>query len=81
MDTVAVELFFMLIVLKLPVLYLFGVVWWAVRAEPRPLEGAARTVESRPPRCPWDRSRRPQRRGGPSARTAAARRAGRSRVS
>jgi hypothetical protein len=35
----------MLVVLKLPVLYLCGVVWWAIRAEPRPLEGAGRTVE------------------------------------
>ena len=30
----------MLIVLKLPVFYLCAVVWWAIRAEPRPLEGA-----------------------------------------
>lgn len=30
----------MLVVLKIPVVYLCAVVWWAIRAEPRPLEGA-----------------------------------------
>ena len=31
----------MLVILKIPVVYLCLVVIWAVRAEPRPLEGAA----------------------------------------
>ena len=35
----------MMFVLKLPVLYLAGVVWWAIRAEPRPPEGAGLLVE------------------------------------
>ena len=74
MEAVAVELFFMMIVLKLPIIYLFGVVWWAVRAEPRPLEGAPLRSDVRPPHCPWDRSRRPRRRG-PSPRARAAARA------
>ena len=30
----------MLVILKIPVVYLCAVVWWAIRAEPRPLEGA-----------------------------------------
>ena len=30
----------MLVILKIPVVYLCWVVWWAVRAEPEPLEGA-----------------------------------------
>ena len=30
----------MLVVLKIPVVYLCAVVWWAIRAEPQPLEGA-----------------------------------------
>jgi hypothetical protein len=66
----AAELVFMLVVLKLPILYLCGVVWWAIRAEPRPLEGAGRTVEplDRPPDGRWGhgRPRRPRgRRRGP----------------
>ena len=31
----------MIVILKIPIVYLCLVVWWAVRAEPRPLEGAA----------------------------------------
>jgi hypothetical protein len=34
------ELVFMMVILKLPVVYLCVVVWWAVRAEPEPPEGA-----------------------------------------
>jgi hypothetical protein len=51
----------MLVVLKLPVLYLCAVVWWAIRAEPRPLEGAGRAVEPVGPRPGDDRRRRPRR--------------------
>lgn len=40
MDSVSVwEALFMLLVLKIPVVYLSGVVWWAVRAEPAPEGG------------------------------------------
>ena len=37
-----VELLFMMLILKLPILYLAGVCYWAIKAEPepRPLEGA-----------------------------------------
>lgn len=38
----------MLVILKIPVLYLCAVVWWAVRAEPRPPEGAARLTALAP---------------------------------
>jgi hypothetical protein len=72
------ELVFMLVILKIPVVYLCAVVWWAIRAEPRPLEGAARLVPlDLPPSCGWrERTRRrPIRpRGGRSRATA--RRAG-----
>jgi hypothetical protein len=52
------ELVFMLVVLKLPVVYLCCVVWWAIRAEPRPEEGAATRVAVEPePPCPWWRRR------------------------
>ena len=30
----------MMLILKLPILYLVGVCWWAIRQEPNPLEGA-----------------------------------------
>ena len=45
----------MLVVLKIPVVYLCVVVWWAIRAEPRPPEGAFRPARlvSTPPDCDW----------------------------
>jgi len=40
MDSVSVwEALFMLVVLKIPVVYLGCVVWWAIRAEPLPEGG------------------------------------------
>jgi hypothetical protein len=48
----------MLVVLKIPVVYLCAVVWWAIRAEPDPLDGAARLVPLEPPApCDWRRRR------------------------
>ena len=35
-----VEIIFLMLVLKLPILYLVGVVYWAVKAEPPPPEPA-----------------------------------------
>ena len=62
------ELVFMLVVLKIPVVYLCAVVWWAIKAEPRPLEGAAPVVVApeAPPGCDWRRRwrLRPSRPGG-----------------
>lgn len=56
----------MMFVLKLPILYLIGVVWWAVRATPDPYEPAA-LVAAEPdpedpiaPACPWRDPRRSQ---------------------
>ncbi len=58
----------MLVILKIPVVYLCAVVWWAIRAEPRPLEGSARLAVLDPnPGCDWHRRRGPHRplpRGG-----------------
>lgn len=53
-----VEVVFMMVILKIPVVYLCLVVWWAVKAEPRPLEGAAAPARlpDHPP-CPWNRRR------------------------
>ena len=38
----------MLVILKIPVVYLCTVVWWAIRAEPRPPEPAVKTVRAEP---------------------------------
>lgn len=73
----------MLVILKIPVLYLCAVVWWAIRAEPRPLEGAqvGMPLEPRPRHpqapCDWKRRGGPRRigpHGGRGGRLVAARR-------
>jgi hypothetical protein len=75
----------MLVILKIPVVYLCAVVWWAIRAEPRPLEGAGRLAVLDPgPSCDWRRRRghgvplRPRPRGG---RTVGVRRSFRAQAS
>jgi hypothetical protein len=60
------EFIFLMLVLKLPIVYLCAVVWWAVKAEPKPPEPAFTLVTEEPP--PWRPRRRPTRRlGGPHA--------------
>jgi hypothetical protein len=60
-----VEILFMMVVLKLPILYLAAVIYWAVKAEPRPYEGALLPVaDDSGPQLPRQPRRRP-RRGGP----------------
>jgi hypothetical protein len=54
------ELIFMMIVLKIPILYLCAVVWWAIKAEPRPLEEAAIAVPTDPEVGPERMGRRPR---------------------
>ena len=70
------EVVFMLVILKIPVVYLCLVVWWAIRAEPRPPEAAGRLVPIDTAPCDWNGRRRtptrPLPRGG---RHVAARRA------
>ena len=57
----------MLVVLKIPVVYLCAVVWWAIKAEPRPLEGAGVVASLGPdPACDW--RRRSALRRGPAPR-------------
>ena len=49
MDSVSVwEALFMLVVLKIPLVYLGAVVWWAIRAEPLPEDGRRRGRRARP---------------------------------
>ena len=70
-----------MVILKIPIVYLCWVIWWAIKAEPRPEEGAAiqAVVGQVDPRGGTRRRRRqprrPSPRGGPSrtyARTARA---------
>jgi hypothetical protein len=76
-----VELIFMMVILKLPILYLAGVCYWAIKAEPKPLEGARAParLEPGPDRPSSRRPRRPRPRGGPDRRDVRIARASRSR--
>lgn len=61
------EAIFFLLILKIPVVYLSLVVWWAIRAQPAPndgLEGAIVPASDLDPR-PGGRWRRRPRRQGP----------------
>jgi hypothetical protein len=55
------ELIFLMLVLKIPIVYLCCVVYWAIKAEPKPLEGALLPAvpepTPEPPPCPWQRRR------------------------
>jgi hypothetical protein len=73
------EFLFLMLIMKLPIAYLCWVVYWAVKAEPRPPEPAVLRVATEPdPRAPWrlpprQHSRRRGPHGAPSrgyARTA-----------
>jgi hypothetical protein len=79
-----VELIFMMLILKLPILYLAGVCYWAIKAEPRPLEEARVTAPLGPgPQGPSHRRRprRPSSHGGPRRRDPRTARAARVRPS
>jgi hypothetical protein len=70
------EFVFMMVVLKIPIVYLCLVVYWAVKAEPKPPEPALLRVDASDlePRQPWrPRPRKP--RPGPHTSPATARRA------
>ena len=56
---------FLMLILKIPIVYLAWVVYWAIKAEPKPPEFAPVTVRIEPePRSPW--SRPPRSRPRPS---------------
>jgi hypothetical protein len=67
LSTSAWEAIFLLLVLKIPMIYLAVVVWWAIRAEPTPGDGRE-PVHALVPLtpCGWDdwRRRRPRRGAG-----------------
>ena len=71
----------MMLVLKLPIVYLVGVVWWAVRAQPDPYEPAALVAatpepDPEPPSaCTWRAHRRPRSPRGAPGRMPTRRRA------
>jgi hypothetical protein len=63
------EAIFMLVVLKLPMVYLAAVVWWAIRAEPHSAGGGPGGGRAFVPLTPcgwdeWRRTRTTRRRGG-----------------
>jgi hypothetical protein len=75
------EFIFMMLILKIPIVYLCLVVYWAVKAEPEPPEHALLREEAPPPPEPrpaWHASgpRRPHSRphGAPTRRYARTRR-------
>ena len=58
------ELIWMLVILKIPVIYLGVVVWWAIRAKPAPLEPALKPAAVEiDPRPGWRLLRGPGRPG------------------
>ena len=61
------EAVFMLVLLKIPIVYLCMVVWWAIRAEPRDQELESAVPVSDTPTAPpgWSRPTKPGRRPGP----------------
>jgi hypothetical protein len=62
MSSTAWAVIFMMLILKIPVIYLVAVVWYAIRAEPEPGTDPNETSIWRP----WHRSAGPRpRRGGP----------------
>ena len=65
------ELVFLMVILKIPIAYLCYVVWYAIKSEPRPEEGAAVVVRTGPDDGPGPRRRRfgarsPRPHGGPT---------------
>jgi hypothetical protein len=42
------EIVFLMVILKIPIVYLCAVIYYAIKAEPRPEEGAAVTAELGP---------------------------------
>jgi len=72
------EFIFMMVILKIPIVYLCLVVYWAVKAEPEPPDAVRAGVREEPPepRAPWTpHGRRHGPRRGPERTPVRARRA------
>src|SRR3954467_12035232 len=52
------EIVFLMVILKIPIVYLCSVVYYAIKAEPKPEEGAAATAAIRPEGSGPGRARR-----------------------
>jgi len=63
------ELIWLMLIMKLPIIYLCWVVYWAIKAEPRPEEPVRVLDNGDDPTPYWYRGRRP-RRPGPHGRPA-----------
>ncbi|MGI8975057.1 MAG: hypothetical protein ACR2HI_12895 [Gaiella sp.] len=61
------EMLFLLVILKIPIIYLCAIVWWAITSEPEQREPDARVpVSDTPSPAHWSpRHRRPPLRRGP----------------
>jgi hypothetical protein len=67
------ELVFLMVILKIPIVYLCGVIWYAIKAKPLPGAGAGVTAQIGPEPEPtgWERHHprrlgRPRPHGGPT---------------
>lgn len=58
------ELIWLMVIMKIPILYLCWVVYWAIKSEPRPVEPAALVVaDDGPDATPWRPNHRLPRQG------------------
>jgi hypothetical protein len=65
------ELIWLMVIMKIPILYLCWVVYWAVKSKPRPEESAALVAASDDTDLPpWRPRRTGPRRSGPHGRPA-----------
>ena len=62
------ELIWLMLIMKIPILYLCWVVYWAVKAEPRDEEPVATLVPADDGPPPWRPRRGPRRPAGPHGR-------------
>jgi hypothetical protein len=61
------ELIWLMVIMKIPIVYLCWVVYWAIKSEPRPEQPAALVATDDGSEPPWRPSRHP-RRPGPHGR-------------
>jgi hypothetical protein len=57
------ELIWLMVIMKIPILYLCWVVYWAIKSEPRPEAPAVVTADADDRPSPWQPRREPRRLG------------------